>query len=121
MIGGDHSAVQACSPIFEAIGEYVFHVGPAGSGVAMKLVNNLLSLGGYALCLEAMQLGAAYGLDEDTVTTVVTASQGDSRRCVMGRHDRARAGRGVTKGSSGRIGWAATFVEAAIAAGRRAC
>ncbi|HWE71362.1 MAG TPA: NAD(P)-dependent oxidoreductase [Acidimicrobiales bacterium] len=91
MIGGDEPTVKRCWPVFEAMGSELFHVGPVGSGVTVKLVNNLLSIGGYALQLEAMQLAAAYGIDEDMVTRVVTASQGDSRGMrTWGRHDRIR-------------------------------
>jgi 3-hydroxyisobutyrate dehydrogenase len=57
----------------------VFHVGPVGAAAALKLVNNLMTLGSYAVAMEAMEMGAAYGLTEDTITTVVSVSQGDSR------------------------------------------
>jgi 3-hydroxyisobutyrate dehydrogenase len=94
MIGGEDAAVRTAWPLFEAIGAHLFHIGPVGSGVVAKLVNNLMAIGGYALQLEAMQLAAAYGLDEDTVTTMVTVSQGDSRGIrTWGRHDRKRRAR----------------------------
>jgi 3-hydroxyisobutyrate dehydrogenase len=80
--------------VFEAVGSELFHLGPVGAGATAKVVNNLLSLGSYALQLEAMQIAAAYGIDEDAVTTVVTASQGDSRGIrTWGRMDRIRRGR----------------------------
>jgi len=94
MIGGDDEAVRYCWPFFEAIGEHIFHVGSIGSGLVGKLVNNLIAIGSYALQLEAMQLAAAYGMSEDTVTTMVSASQGDNRGIrTWGRHDRKRAER----------------------------
>jgi 3-hydroxyisobutyrate dehydrogenase len=94
MIGGDDTPVARCWPVFQAFSSHPFHVGPVGAGVAAKLVNNVLSIGGYALILEAVQLGAAYGLEEDAITEVVTLSGGDSRMIrTWGRQDRIRAER----------------------------
>ncbi|WP_420145554.1 NAD(P)-dependent oxidoreductase [Sphingobium sp.] len=91
MIGGDTAAVERCWPLFEAFGSELFHLGPVGAGSAGKLVNNLLSLGGNMLILEAMQLARAYGITEDSVTEFVTVSAGDSRNIrTWGRHDRSR-------------------------------
>jgi 3-hydroxyisobutyrate dehydrogenase len=94
MIGGDDAPVARCWPVFGAFSSNPFHVGPVGAGLAAKLVNNVLSIGGYALIMEAMQLGAAYGLEENTITEVVTLSGGDSRMIrTWGRQDRIRAER----------------------------
>jgi 3-hydroxyisobutyrate dehydrogenase len=91
MIGADDDALAGCRPVLEAFGSKLFHVGPVGAGSAGKLVNNLLSLGGHVLQLEAMQLADAYGISEDTATEFVTASQGDSRGIrTWGRLDRIR-------------------------------
>ena len=119
MIGGDEGAVRYMWPYFQAIGQHIFHVGPLGSGLVGKLVNNLIAVGGYALQLEAMQLAAAYGMSEDTVTTMVSASQGDSRGIrTWGRHDRKRrARRAMGIDWSERMG--RDLEEAAIAAGVR--
>jgi len=119
MIGGDDESVRWCWPYFEAVGEHIFHVGPLGSGLVGKLVNNLIAIGSYALQLEAMQLAAAYGMAEDTVTTMVSASQGDNRGIrTWGRHDRKRAERAAMGVDwSERMG--RDLEEAAIAAGVR--
>ena len=92
MVGGADESVRYCWPLFQAFGLHIFHMGPVGSGVVGKLVNNLIALGSYALQLEAMRLAAAYGLEEDAVTTAVIASMGDNRGIrTWGRHDRKRA------------------------------
>ena len=91
LVGGEEDTVRLCQPIFEAFGKNIFHVGPLGSGSVAKLINNLLSLGGHILQLEAMQLGAAYGISEDAVTEFVATGGGDSRALrTWGRIDRAR-------------------------------
>jgi 3-hydroxyisobutyrate dehydrogenase-like beta-hydroxyacid dehydrogenase len=91
LIGGGRTPVLRCRRILESFGKDLFHIGPVGAGSAAKLVNNLLSLGGNMLILEAMQLADAYGISEDAVTEFVTVSAGDSRNIrTWGRMDRAR-------------------------------
>jgi 3-hydroxyisobutyrate dehydrogenase-like beta-hydroxyacid dehydrogenase len=91
-VGADADLAEACAPIFAAVGSSVFLVGPPGAGSAAKLVNNLISMGGYLLNLEAMQLAAAYGISEDAVTDFVSVSAGDSRGLRTWRRlDRVRA------------------------------
>lgn len=91
IVGGDAAPVQACWPLLSAFGRNLFHVGPAGAGNAGKLANNLLSLGGNILQIEALQLAAAYGISEDDATQFITVSAGDSRGIrTWGRYDRAR-------------------------------
>jgi 3-hydroxyisobutyrate dehydrogenase-like beta-hydroxyacid dehydrogenase len=91
LIGGAEEAVQRCRRVFESFGRALFHLGPVGAGSAGKLVNNLLSLGGNMLVLEAMQLAEAYGISEDAVTEFIPLGTGDSRNIrTWGRIDRAR-------------------------------
>jgi 3-hydroxyisobutyrate dehydrogenase-like beta-hydroxyacid dehydrogenase len=119
MVGGPDEAVRDCWPLFEAFGQHIFHMGPVGSGVVGKLVNNLIALSSYALQLEAMRLAAAYGLDEDVVTTAVIASMGDCRGIrTWGRHDRKRAQR-AAQGTDWSERMGRDLEEAAIAAGLR--
>jgi 3-hydroxyisobutyrate dehydrogenase-like beta-hydroxyacid dehydrogenase len=119
MVGGADDAVAYCWPLFRAFGQHIFHMGPVGSGVVGKLVNNLIALGSYALQLEAMRLAAAYGLEEDAVTTAVIASMGDNRGIrTWGRHDRKRAIR-AAQGTDWSERMGRDLEEAAIAAGAR--
>jgi 3-hydroxyisobutyrate dehydrogenase-like beta-hydroxyacid dehydrogenase len=119
MIGGDADAVARAEPVFRAIGEHVFHIGPLGSGLVGKLVNNLIAIGSYSLQLEAVQLAAAYGIDEETVATVVAFSQGDNRGMrTWGRHDRKRAAR-AAQGVSWYERMGRDLEEAAVAGGAR--
>jgi 3-hydroxyisobutyrate dehydrogenase-like beta-hydroxyacid dehydrogenase len=99
IVGGDEAAVRACWPLLGAFGQNLFHVGPAGAGNAGKLANrqtgkpanNLFSLGGNILQIEAMHLAAAYGISEDDATRFISVSSGDSRGIrTRGRLDRAR-------------------------------
>jgi 3-hydroxyisobutyrate dehydrogenase-like beta-hydroxyacid dehydrogenase len=90
-VGGEHDVVQRVRPLLDTIGDPVQHVGPVGAGAAAKLVNNLITLGSYVVQMEAMELAASYGLEEDTVATFVSTSSGDSRVMrTWGRMDRLR-------------------------------
>jgi 3-hydroxyisobutyrate dehydrogenase-like beta-hydroxyacid dehydrogenase len=91
LIGGPDEPVEFCQPYFAAVAESIFHIGPAGSGTAIKLVNNLLVTAGYALQLEAVALAAAYGISEETFATAVSLSSGASHNVwTWGRLDRLR-------------------------------
>lgn len=119
MIGGDQGTVERLRPLFATFGENVFYMGPAGSGVVAKLINNLIAVGSYALQLEGMRLGAAYGLGEDAITTALIASQGDSKGIrTWGRHDRKRALR-AAQGVDWSERMGRDLEEAAIAGGAR--
>lgn len=119
MVGGDEATARRLWPLFTAFGENVFYMGPTGSGVVAKLINNLIALGSYALQLEGMRLGAAYGLKEDAITTAVIASQGDNKGIrTWGRHDRKRAIR-AAQGVDWSERMGRDLQEAAIAAGLR--
>ena len=91
LVGGKDDAVKRCWPVLESFGGNVFHIGPIGAGSVAKLANNLLSLGGNMLQLEAMQLADAYGVPEDALISFLTVSTGDSRNIhTWGRLDRVR-------------------------------
>jgi 3-hydroxyisobutyrate dehydrogenase-like beta-hydroxyacid dehydrogenase len=120
LIGGEDEIVERCMPVLEAFGKSLFHLGPLGAGSAGKLVNNLLSLGGNMLELEAMQLADAYGITEDTVTDFVTLGTGDSRSLrTWGRLDRARRSHTLADSEAIYDIFSKDVKAAALAAGQR--
>jgi len=76
MVGGAEEAFSLARPVFEALGEQVFHVGPLGSGMAMKLVNNMVGLASMLVVPEAIALGIRSGLDVDRIVEVLNAGSG---------------------------------------------
>jgi 3-hydroxyisobutyrate dehydrogenase-like beta-hydroxyacid dehydrogenase len=91
LVGGEQRAVTKCWPILQAFGKDIFHIGPAGAGSTGKLITNMMSLGTNMLLLEAMQLGDAYGITEDSVTEFLPHTTADSRGIrTWGRYDRMR-------------------------------
>jgi 3-hydroxyisobutyrate dehydrogenase-like beta-hydroxyacid dehydrogenase len=79
MVGGDDAVVRRLAPLFDAIGREVFHVGPAGAGSAVKLAVNYMTIGTFALQMEAMDFVRSYGLTEDALSSVLVTSSADSR------------------------------------------
>jgi 3-hydroxyisobutyrate dehydrogenase-like beta-hydroxyacid dehydrogenase len=91
MVGGTDDAVAGVSDLFDAIGRDIFHVGPAGAGSAVKLAVNFMTIGGYALQMEAMEFVRGHGLTEDALSAVLTTSSADSRAVrTWGFQDRLR-------------------------------
>ncbi len=120
LVGGADETVRHCWPILEAFGGNLFHVGPLGAGSAAKLVNNLLSLGGNMLELEAMQLADAYGITEDAATSFLAVGTGDSRSLrTWGRLDRVRRSHTLTGSDAIYDIFSKDVKAAALAAGQR--
>jgi 3-hydroxyisobutyrate dehydrogenase-like beta-hydroxyacid dehydrogenase len=78
IVGGAAETFAKCQDLFTAIGSQSFHVGPLGSGLAMKLVNNMLVQVNTVAVAEALVLGVKAGLDPRTIYEVVRASTGAS-------------------------------------------
>jgi 4-hydroxybutyrate dehydrogenase/sulfolactaldehyde 3-reductase len=74
MVGAEPEDFQAVKPVLEATGSDVFHVGPPGHGITLKLIHNLLSLTMLAASVEAMLLAGKAGLDLRRTLEVLQAS-----------------------------------------------
>jgi 3-hydroxyisobutyrate dehydrogenase-like beta-hydroxyacid dehydrogenase len=74
MVGGDEDAFERVKPVFEAIGPRVFHLGPSGSAVTMKIAVNL-SLAVQMLAFsEGVLLAEKSGIPRERVVEVMLAS-----------------------------------------------
>jgi len=78
MVGGDKGVFERCLEIFHVIGKNINHVGDVGSGNAVKLVNNLMSLVNLTALSEGMVLGMKAGVDPETLHRVISVSTGSS-------------------------------------------
>ena len=76
--GGAAEVFAKCEDLFGVMGSRSFHVGPLGSGLAMKLVNNMLVQVNTVAVAEALVLGVKAGLDPQTIYEVVRVSTGAS-------------------------------------------
>ena len=78
MAGGEDAAIARAKPVLDIIGGNTVHTGSIGTGCAMKLVLNFLSISTTGLVAEALTLGRASGLTLDTLLAVLTGGYGDS-------------------------------------------
>ena len=74
MVGGDAEAFEKVKPILETIGPKVFHLGPNGAAVTMKIASNL-SLAVQMLAFsEGVLLAEKSGIDRERAVEVLLAS-----------------------------------------------
>jgi 3-hydroxyisobutyrate dehydrogenase-like beta-hydroxyacid dehydrogenase len=74
MVGGDADVFERARPILEAIGPKVFHLGPNGAAVTMKIATNL-SLAVQMLAFsEGVLLAEKSGIPRETAVEVLLAS-----------------------------------------------
>jgi 2-hydroxy-3-oxopropionate reductase len=71
MIGGDTKDVQEATPILEAMGKTIVHVGPAGSGQTVKAANQLIVAGTIQLVSESIVFLEAHGVDTEAAVKVL--------------------------------------------------
>jgi 3-hydroxyisobutyrate dehydrogenase len=72
LAGGSSATVNKVTPILKAMGRDVVHVGPAGCGARLKLINNFLSGSQAAALAEALSLIERSGLDREKALGVLT-------------------------------------------------
>ncbi len=83
-VGGEKACFDKHLPIFNVIGEKIFHCGKPGNAATVKLLTNLLWFVGAATIGEALMLGAKAGVPLNVVQEAITSSAGDS---WVARHD----------------------------------
>lgn len=79
MCGGEAADVARALPLLRVFGSRVEHVGPSGSGSALKLVNQLLVAIHSAAAAEAVAFAQAMGVDGATAFGIIHDAWGSSR------------------------------------------
>ena len=84
-VGGPQAVFDRYEPLLRAVGETVVRMGDTGSGVATKLVNNLMMFINFIGACEGMAIGARAGIDPRKLIDAIRPSMGQSRmmeRCL---------------------------------------
>lgn len=76
MAGGDPATFERQRPLLALMGSAITYVGPVGAGHALKALNNYVSAAALIATAEAIQVGAAFGIEPATVVDVINASTG---------------------------------------------
>jgi 3-hydroxyisobutyrate dehydrogenase-like beta-hydroxyacid dehydrogenase len=74
MVGGTDDDVERARPVLEALGATIFHLGPLGSGAAMKLAVNTVIFGLNEALAEGLVLAEAAGIRRGLAYDVLAAS-----------------------------------------------
>ncbi len=71
MTGGDDAVAERVQPVLDTYSTDTIHVGPLGSGMAMKISNNLVSWSQIMIGLEAFQMAEAAGVPTEKLLKVM--------------------------------------------------
>jgi 3-hydroxyisobutyrate dehydrogenase-like beta-hydroxyacid dehydrogenase len=78
MVGGADDEFERFRPVFATYGDPVLHVGPRGSALIAKLINNALMMAQVTLADDALTVADALGIDRSALTTIVSSGSGSS-------------------------------------------
>ncbi|HSG77609.1 MAG TPA: NAD(P)-dependent oxidoreductase [Burkholderiales bacterium] len=79
MVGGERVAFERAQPVIAAMGRMAKHMGAAGTGATIKLINNMLSAAATAATAEAVMIAEAAGLDRAATLEVLGEGAAGSR------------------------------------------
>lgn len=78
LFGGDETLMERLRPVFSSYAENIFHVGPAGHAIRLKLIHNFIAFANVAAFCEGFALAAKEGLDMTKVIGIISAAGGKS-------------------------------------------
>jgi 3-hydroxyisobutyrate dehydrogenase len=77
-VGGERSDLDRARPVLESLGTTITHVGPIGSGQAVKAVNQVILAGTYLGVAEGIVLAIKAGLDVEQVVGALSGGAAQS-------------------------------------------
>jgi 3-hydroxyisobutyrate dehydrogenase len=77
-VGGDAADLERARPVLESLGTTITHVGPIGSGQAVKAVNQVILAGTYLGVAEGIVLALKSGLDVEQVVAALSGGAAQS-------------------------------------------
>ena len=78
MAGGDPADIARIAPLMADVAGRFTHLGPVGSGLAAKMINQLIVGCGYAMLAEALTLARAAGIDPARLPDCLAGGHADS-------------------------------------------
>jgi 3-hydroxyisobutyrate dehydrogenase-like beta-hydroxyacid dehydrogenase len=73
MAAGDPADYARAKPVFDDLGENIFHVGPLGAGHTLKLINNFFAMTTAMAMSEAFAMADLAGLERENLYDVMAA------------------------------------------------
>ncbi len=78
LYGGTPELLDRLRPLFECYAENIFHIGPPGHAIRLKLIHNYIAFANVASWCEGFALAAKEGLDMSQVIGIISAAGGKS-------------------------------------------
>lgn len=78
MVGGEAASLQRATPVLQAMGQRITHVGPHGAGQTVKLVNQVMVVGNCLAMAEGLLLAQAGGVDLNKALEAVSGGAAGS-------------------------------------------
>jgi len=76
MLGGAVNTVERLRPALDAMGDTLFHLGPLGAGMTIKVLNNYVAASNVAATRRSMELAELANVDPALLRDVMCASSG---------------------------------------------
>lgn len=80
MIGGEKATFERALPVIEAMGRDIVYCGPSGSGMVVKMANQMLITTFFTAIVEAFNFVDQYGVDLESCFKAIVHGSGKSRR-----------------------------------------
>jgi len=74
LFGGERSLLDELRPYFELYAENIFHIGPLGHAIRLKLIHNYIAFANVAAWCEGFALAAKDGLDLTQLIGIISAA-----------------------------------------------
>ncbi|WP_299369237.1 NAD(P)-binding domain-containing protein [uncultured Tateyamaria sp.] len=78
MMGGVQDDIDEALPLLACMGKYFHHMGPFGTGMQAKVLNNLLAASHTAMTRLVLDWAGASGLDTERLLTLIGTSSGQN-------------------------------------------
>lgn len=78
MCGGKHQDFEKALPIFNSVGEKIYHTGDVASAQTVKLINNMVACTNIASLCEGIALAERAGIDTKLLVDIMDNSSGHS-------------------------------------------
>ena len=78
LFGGEGDLLEDLRPYFELYAENIFHIGPLGHAIRLKLIHNYIAFANVAAWCEGFALAAKDGLDLSQLIAIISAAGGRS-------------------------------------------
>jgi len=79
MLGGTEEDIAAAEPLLALLSARRTHMGPAGAGQTVKLVNQILCAANFLAVAEAVRFAEAQGIDASLIPAALEGGRADSR------------------------------------------